>query len=180
MRRWVITGAVLVALLIAGLAGLVAFNVARQFAQPGPLAADMNLVIPRGAGLTAIAHTLSDAGVIRDPLTFRLGVSYHRVARDLKAGEYSFPAAASMRQVMEILRSGETVVRRLTVPEGLTSQEIVALVAAAEGLSGPGSRGRQSAAGNLPLRLGGPARRADRTHGDGAARTVARALGQSR
>ena len=136
MRRWVITGAVLVALLIAGLAGLVAFNVARQFAQPGPLAADMNLVIPRGAGLTAIAHTLSDAGVIRDPLTFRLGVSYHRVARDLKAGEYSFPAAASMRQVMEILRSGETVVRRLTVPEGLTSQEIVALVAAAEGLSG--------------------------------------------
>ena len=37
---------------------------------------------------------------------------------------------------MEILRSGETVVRRLTIPEGLTSQEIVAVVASAEGLRG--------------------------------------------
>ena len=136
MRRWVLTGALLVALLVAGLAALVAFNVARQFAQPGPLAADTNLVIARGAGLTAIARTLTEAGVIRDALTFRLGVSYHRAARDLKAGEYSFPAAASMRQVMEILKSGETVVRRLTIPEGLTSTEVVALVAAAEGLSG--------------------------------------------
>jgi len=136
MRRWVLTGALLVVLLVAGLAGLVAFNVARQFESPGPLAAETDLVIPRGAGLTAIARTLADAGVIRDALTFRLGVGYHRAARDLKAGEYRFPAAASMRQVMEILRSGETVVRRLTVPEGRTSREIVALVAAAEGLSG--------------------------------------------
>lgn len=136
MRRWVVTGAFLVALLIAGLAGLVAFNVARQFEAPGPLASDMNLVIPRGAGLTKIAQTLVDAGVIRDALTFRLGVSYHQAARDLKAGEYGFPVGSSMRQVMEILRSGEAVVRRLTVPEGLTSREVVAMIAAAEGLSG--------------------------------------------
>jgi UPF0755 protein len=136
MRRWVLAVALLVALLVAGLAGLVAFNVARQFESPGPLAAETKLVIPRGAGLTVIAGTLTEAGVIRDALTFRLGVGYHRAARELKAGEYSFPAAVSMREVMEILRSGETVVRRLTIPEGLTSREVVALVAAAEGLSG--------------------------------------------
>ena len=136
MRRWLVTGALLAALLIAALAGLVAFNVARQFENPGPLASEMNLVIPPGAGLETIARTLTDAGVIRDELTFRLAVSYHDAARDLKAGEYSIPAAASMRQVMEILKRGETVVRRLTIPEGLTSQEIVALIASAEGLTG--------------------------------------------
>ncbi len=136
MRRWLFTGALLAALLIAALAGLVAFNLARQFENPGPLASEVDLVIPTGAGLATIARILTDAGVTRDALTFRLGVSYHDVAGDLKAGEYSFPAAASMRQVMEILKSGEAVVRRLTIPEGLTSQEIVALVASAEGLTG--------------------------------------------
>jgi UPF0755 protein len=136
MRRWVVTGALLVVLLIAALAGLVAFNVARQFESPGPLASETNLVIPAGMGLKTIARTLTDAGVIRDALTFRLGVSYHAAARALKAGEYSFPPAASMRQVMEILKRGEIVVHRLTIPEGLTSQEVVALVASSEGLTG--------------------------------------------
>ena len=136
MRRWLITGACLVAVLIAALAGLVAYNVARLFESPGPLAADQNLVVPRGAGLSAIAQTLTEAGIIGDPLTFRLGVTFHDAARDLKAGEYHFPAAASMHEVMDILRSGETVVRRLTVPEGLTSREIVQLIADAEGLTG--------------------------------------------
>jgi UPF0755 protein len=136
MRRWLVTGALLAALLIAALAGLVAFNVARQFENPGPLASEVDLAIPTGAGLETIARTLTDAGVTRDALTFRLGVSYYDAAGDLKAGEYSFPAAASMRQVMEILKRGETVVRRLTIPEGLTSQEIVALIASAEGLTG--------------------------------------------
>ena len=41
-----------------------------------------------------------------------------------------------MEEVIEILRSGETLVHRLTVPEGLTSREIVALVNGAEKLSG--------------------------------------------
>jgi len=136
MGRWLITGALLVVLLIAALAGLVAFNVSRQFDSPGPLASETNLVIPAGVGLKSIARDLTEAGVIRDALTFRLGVRYHDAARDLKAGEFSFPAQASMRQVMEILTSGEPVIRRLTVPEGLTSQEVVALVAAAEGLTG--------------------------------------------
>ena len=136
MRRWVMAGALLVVILIAGLAGLVALTVARQFDSPGPLASDVNVVIPRGAGLATIARTLAQAGVIRYPITFRLAIRFHNTARDLKAGEYRFPAAASMRQVMEILKSGETVVRRLTVPEGLTSQEVVALVASAEGLTG--------------------------------------------
>ncbi|MDX1574654.1 MAG: endolytic transglycosylase MltG, partial [Kiloniellales bacterium] len=136
MRRWLLAGALFAVLQIVALAGLVSYSVARQFESPGPLAADTALVIPAGAGLQSIARTLAEAGVIRDPLTFRLGVRYHDAARDLKAGEYNFPAASSMRQIMEILRSGETVVRRLTIPEGLTSQEIVSLVESAEGLRG--------------------------------------------
>src|SRR3546814_10340560 len=41
-----------------------------------------------------------------------------------------------MKDAEELIASGQTVVRRLTVPEGLTSAEIVALRAAAEPLAG--------------------------------------------
>src|SRR3546814_14930563 len=41
-----------------------------------------------------------------------------------------------MKDAEELIASGQTVVRRLTVPEGLTSAEIVALLAAAEPLAG--------------------------------------------
>ena len=136
MRRWAVTGALLAVVLIGGFAGFVALSVDRQFDSPGPLASDVNVVVPRGAGLATIARTLADAGVIKYPITFRLAIRFHNAARELKAGEYRFPAAVSMRQVMEILTSGETVMRRLTVPEGLTSRDIVSLVASAEGLVG--------------------------------------------
>ncbi len=54
----------------------------------------------------------------------------------LKAGEYEFPAAASVMQALDILASGKTVRHRLTIPEGLTSAEIVALVRNAPALDG--------------------------------------------
>jgi UPF0755 protein len=42
----------------------------------------------------------------------------------------------SPREVVAILQSGETIVRRLTVPEGLTSARVLELVDGAEGLQG--------------------------------------------
>ncbi len=41
-----------------------------------------------------------------------------------------------MRDTLELMVSGKTVARRLTLPEGLTSFEVVALVQKAEGLEG--------------------------------------------
>lgn len=54
----------------------------------------------------------------------------------LKAGEYRFPAHVTLRAAMDLVAEGRTVVRRLTVPEGLTSARILKLVQEAEGLSG--------------------------------------------
>ncbi len=136
MRRWVVPGAMLALITIGSLAGFLVLSAVDRFQRPGPLAADTALVVPRGADSHAIARQLAAAGVIEDALLFRLGVRYLGAARRLKAGEYAFPAAVSMREAVEILSSGETVVRRLTVPEGLTSVEVVGLVAGAEGLAG--------------------------------------------
>ena len=106
------------------------------FERPGPLRQEATLVLPSGAGLDGIARRLTEAGIIDRPWLFRAGVRLSGATRRLKAGEYAFPAAISAKGAMQILIGGRTVVRRLTVPEGLTTAQVLALVDAAEGLSG--------------------------------------------
>jgi UPF0755 protein len=55
----------------------------------------------------------------------------------LKAGEYAFPAGASMAAVMDMLVRHDVLLHRITVAEGLTSDMIVALVNADPVLEGP-------------------------------------------
>ncbi len=122
--------------LLALLAGGLALYAIDRFERAGPLAADGIVYIPRGTGFDGITRRLEQAGVIDDQLIFRLGVRTLRAARGLRAGEYNFPAGVSMRGAVELLLSGETVVHRLTFPEGLTSAEALALIAGAEALEG--------------------------------------------
>ena len=108
-----------------------------QFVMPGPLAGDMVLIVPRGAGIDVIARQLLASGVIADEFAFRLGARTLGRDKPLLAGEYEFPKGASAREAMEILQSGKTVVRRITIPEGLTTQEILDRLNKTEGLFGP-------------------------------------------
>jgi UPF0755 protein len=108
----------------------------KKFTQPGPAEQDAVVVLPKGSGVAGIAASLRRAGVIDDQRVFRAGVRWSGKARNLRAGEYHFPAHSSMRQIADILVAGNTVVRRFTVAEGLTSAQIHNLLADAEALSG--------------------------------------------
>ena len=119
--------------LVAG--GLAAWGYA-QFTRPGPLAATTTVIVPRGAGVAAIAGALGRANVIADPLVFRVGARLTGAGKALHAGEYAFPPGVSPASVLALLESGKTVVRRLTVVEGLTTVEVVAQLAATDGLNG--------------------------------------------
>jgi len=107
-----------------------------KFTRPGPLLAPATVVIPKGASVERIAIELRDAGVISDRLVFRLGARALGIHKSLRAGEYSFAAGANARAVLEILNDGKTVVRRLTIAEGLTTLDILARLDATEGLVG--------------------------------------------
>jgi UPF0755 protein len=54
----------------------------------------------------------------------------------LRFGEYRIPARASMKEVLDLLASGRTVLYAVTVPEGLTSWEVVELLRASDILTG--------------------------------------------
>lgn len=139
MRRIAVAALVVIGLLVAVGAGLALWLV-RSFDEPDPLAQAATIVIPRGAGVDDIARLLADAKVITDPLVFRLGVRISSAAPRLRAGEYAFPAAASPRDIMEQIIAGKVVVRRLTIPEGLTTKAILQLVANAEAMTGSVTR----------------------------------------
>lgn len=106
------------------------------FQAPGPLTAETDVVFPRGADLRQISYQLQENGVIERADIFQVAVRLMRKSRQLKAGEFRFPAQVSPIQAMDILIRGETVVRRLTVPEGLLKSEVLEILAAADGLEG--------------------------------------------
>ena len=135
MRRLALLAFLLLALAGGAVIGLYQHGKTR-FHASGPLAEPAVVIIPKGAGLERIARLLEDEGVVENRLIFAAGVRVLDQARALRAGEYAFPAAVSMRQAMEIIISGKTVVHRITLPEGQTSAQLRALLEAVDALAG--------------------------------------------
>ncbi len=135
MRRFV-AGVLTAFVIVAALGAATLLWGSRAFDSPGPLAAETTLILPRGIGLDEIAPRLAAAGVIETPWLFVWGVRLSGAARGLRAGEFAFAPGVSASGVMELLLSGRTVVRRVTVAEGLTTRQVIGLVAATEGLTG--------------------------------------------
>lgn len=112
------------------------FTTYQDFISEGILQQSKEVVIPKGASLKQVAYLLKAEGVIASPAIFLLGVRASGNTKNIKAGEYSFPARSSPKMVMTILISGETYIRKLVVPEGLTSHQIIELIEHAKGLKG--------------------------------------------
>ena len=99
-----------------------------QYETPGPAEKDVVVMLPKGIGVRDIAGRLETAGAISDELIFRLGVRLQGADAALKAGEYEIPAHASMAAIVGILRAGKSIQHHITFPEGLTSQQIMAIL----------------------------------------------------
>ncbi len=107
-----------------------------RFEAPGPMTSGKTITIRPGMGLRQIAGMLATRDIISNAYLFQAGVMAHQMAQDLKAGEYAVPAGASMRDIMEILASGKAIQYKFTVPEGLTSFQIVERLKADSNLTG--------------------------------------------
>ncbi|MGA8078673.1 MAG: endolytic transglycosylase MltG [Xanthobacteraceae bacterium] len=122
--------------LVAVLTGIVLFVGTQRFEEPGPLAADRVVNIPHGSGIRDIADVLTHEGVIDQPWVFIGGVMILKAREGLKAGEYEFKAHSSLRDVVATIVEGKVVPHQISVPEGLTSQQIVARLLADDVLTG--------------------------------------------
>jgi UPF0755 protein len=101
----------------------------------GPLPRQTNFVVPHGP-TDVVAEALAKAQIIAWPLAFRVAVLVTASDGPLHAGEFTFPANASLHQVLSVLRHGRQVEHHLTIPEGLTARQIAALIDAAPAMTG--------------------------------------------
>jgi UPF0755 protein len=93
----------------------------------GPLQEDKVVNIPSRAGMTDIADVLQREGVIDNNRWAFIGAVFALRARsELKPGEYAFKEHASLRDVIGTIVEGKVVQHSVTIPEGLTSEQIVA------------------------------------------------------
>jgi peptidoglycan lytic transglycosylase G len=135
----VIVGNAIFTLLLLGLVvgGAIAVFGKSRFEAPGPLEEDKVVVIPPRSGMMDIAELLQREGVIDEHrLVFAGGVFALKARSELKAGEYLFAKHASVRDVVETIVEGKVVQHQITIPEGLTSEQIVARLLESEILSG--------------------------------------------
>ncbi|MBY5541377.1 endolytic transglycosylase MltG [Rhizobium leguminosarum] len=95
------------------------------YRNPGPLQTNTNFIVRNGAGLTEIASNLERNAIISDARIFRYLTATHLSAGEsLKAGEYEIKARASMRDIMELLKSGKSILYSVSFPEGLTVRQM--------------------------------------------------------
>ncbi|MGA7810636.1 endolytic transglycosylase MltG, partial [Bradyrhizobium sp.] len=125
---FVIVGNAIITLLLVLMIGAgAAYYYGRQMIEaPGPLQEDKVVIIPSRAGMSDIADVLQREGVIdNNRLAFIGAVLALKARAGLKPGEYAFQKNASLRDVIGTIVEGKVVQHAVTIPEGLTSEQIV-------------------------------------------------------
>ncbi len=108
---------------VAGIGGLMLMQ--SQLRDPGPLANDKVVIISPRTEVSEILNQLEVEGVIEHPILLNLALVMEGNRSKVKAGEYLFKQQASLRDVIDTLVSGKEILHSITIPEGLTSEQII-------------------------------------------------------
>lgn len=87
----------------------------------GPVAKPVAIIVPEGGTLTTAARELEEAGAVSSSRRFLLLARLFGGNGIIRAGEYEVPKHASAAAVLDLLQSGKTLQRFVTVPEGTPS-----------------------------------------------------------
>jgi len=125
-------------LLFAGAVGVLCVWLYTQAMLPkgGPLEHDTLFYIPPSSSVQKIAEQLQNGGAISEVWLFRYGAWAAKSAGSLKAGEYEVKAHMSDAAIIALLQSGKVYQHQLTIPEGLTSFEIISIINNAPSMNG--------------------------------------------
>ncbi len=84
--------------------------------------------IPQGETFTGIAAMLEEKGIIRNEQYFRLLAKYEKKLGKLQAGEFKLNTGWPPQRVLDMLVSGQPILYKLSIPEGLTWWQTAELV----------------------------------------------------
>lgn len=107
---------------------------------PGPLDENRVIIIDQGASFSQIANRFQREDIINHAILFKSFAYLLGKTRAVQFGEFEFQARWSYAEVLHHLTSGDPVMHQLTIPEGLSVYEIVALMSNEEMLKGEASQ----------------------------------------
>ncbi|WP_075290321.1 endolytic transglycosylase MltG [Pararhizobium arenae] len=90
----------------------------------GPLTSNTNFIVRNGAGIQEIASSLERNSIVTDGRVFRFMSEAYLDDDTLKAGEYEIKAGSSMQEIMQLLKSGKSILYSVSLPEGLTVKQM--------------------------------------------------------
>jgi UPF0755 protein len=108
--------------LVASIFGVIAML--HKLKEPGPLPADKVVYFPPRSDLVEMVAQLEREGVVDSPGLLNFALLVEGARNKLKPGEYLFKKKVSMREAIDELVAGRQIMHSLTVPEGLTSEQI--------------------------------------------------------
>jgi len=133
----IVGNAIISIVLVLAIGAAVAYQFGKhRFETPGPLDQDKIVNIPRGLGLREIADLLARENVIDQPMVFIGSVLVLKAKDELKFGEYRFTKQISLRETIDVIVEGKVIQHAVTIPEGLTSEQIIARLAEVDFLAG--------------------------------------------
>ena len=86
-------------------------------------------IVKKGAGLRAVATELEERRLIRSKHLFMVWAILRGGTRDIKAGEYTLSQSLPPVRIFHILASGAVKTYPVTIPEGLTAEQIADILA---------------------------------------------------
>ena len=93
-----------------------------------PDAPDKRFIIKPGQSLKIIAANLEKESIISDKKYFSLFVKFKKDDKNLQSGEYILSASKSPEQILEIFKKGKVNLYKITIPEGLSINEVALIV----------------------------------------------------
>lgn len=102
----------------------------------GPNETYRTFTVERGEGLATIGQRLETEGFVSDEKLLRIKARLDNTETAIKAGEYEIGPAASAADVLDILIEGKAILYTVTVPEGMTTAQIIRRLNAVENLTG--------------------------------------------
>lgn len=98
---------------------------AAQFYGDGPLAERTVFRVEQGSSLGSVSERLENQGLISNRFIFQLGGRALEKQASIKAGDFNIPAGASMADILTEITEGRPLRYAVTLPEGVTSWEVV-------------------------------------------------------
>jgi len=105
--------------------------------EPGPLSGPKAVVIAEGQRTPEIAALLKREGVIDNETLFSATAYLTSPTQgSLKPGEYEFAPGQTMMDALATIRSGKSIMHKVTIPEGWTTEQAIRRIEEHPALSG--------------------------------------------